>query len=222
MAAAKRALRSEARQRRRETPPKVRQARDIARLRHLLPQVPNDAVVALYLSRGDEPSTLEAAAVLWRRGQRILVPALTDTPGAARRDPTWAWYRGPSDLRPGYLGIPEPTGPALPAATLHEADLVLVSGLAGGRDGSRLGAGAGWFDRALVHTRPGARVLLVVDEQDVFDTLPHAEHDHRVDALVTEVGTIHVADTGTTVELVAAGEQHAAGEQRSVEHCANT
>lgn len=192
VAAAKRRLRSQARLRR-QLSAEVRLQRDTARMRHLLPLVPPKAVVALYLSRPDEPSTLEAAAMLWRRGHKILAPVLTNGSRALRRPPSWAWYAGPSHLRPAYRGIPEPVGPVLPAGALAEADVILVSGLAGGRDGTRLGAGAGWFDRALTHAREDATILLLVDDADVTDSLPHGEHDHLVDGIITESGAIEVS-----------------------------
>lgn len=192
VASDKRQLRRNARERRQQTSPQVRRERDTARMRHLLPLVPSDVVVALYLSRDNEPSTLEAAAMLWRRGHKILAPVLTSGTEVMRRLPSWAWYQGPSRLRTGYRGIPEPTGPPLPASALAQADVILVSGLAGGRDGSRLGAGAGWFDRALEHARSDATVVLLLDDDELTDTVPHTPHDKRVDRIVTESGTLHV------------------------------
>lgn len=192
VAADKRRLRRLARELRQRTSAQARRERDTARMRHLMPLVPSNAVVALYLSRPDEPSTLEAAAMLWRRGHRILAPVLSNDAQVLRRHPSWAWYQGPSRLRSGYRGIPEPTGPALPADALSEADVILVSGLAGGRDGSRLGAGAGWFDRALQHARQDAVVVLLLDDEDVCDSVPSTDHDLQVDNIVTESGSFRV------------------------------
>ena len=192
VAADKRRLRSGARDRRQHTSPGQRRERDTARMRHLLPLVTTDAVVALYLSRPDEPSTLEAAAMLWRRGHKILAPVLTSNTNVVRRRPFWGWYQGPSRLRSGYRDIPEPSGQALPASALAEADVILVSGLAGGRDGTRLGAGAGWFDRALEHARADAMVVLLLDDDDVCDSVPNTVHDLHVDRIVTESGAFHV------------------------------
>lgn len=191
VAAQKRLLRSAARQHRERMDPAACRERDLARARAMLPRVPRDAVVATYLSRSGEPSTVELAAVLWRRGHRILAPLL-GRPGNMRRNPTWSWYGGPSSVRPGVFGIPEPVGAALPAEALSEADVVILSGLAAGRDGTRLGAGAGWFDRALAHAREDAQVWLLVNDEELHDTVPTEEHDRKVSLVVTESEVLEV------------------------------
>lgn len=190
IAARKRQLREKHRAARHRLSPEQRRRRDNARMNFLVPLLPRGAVVATYLSRDDEPATLSAAAVLWRHGHRVLVPVLSDRAHRLRKQPRWAWYWGPSALRPGYRGIPEPAGPVLPAETLTEADVIIVSGLAGGRDGTRLGAGAGWFDRALEHARDDAIILLLVDRDEVLDTVPATQHDKRVHGIVTESGVV--------------------------------
>lgn len=168
--------------------------KDLARFRHLIRLVPRHAVIATYLSRANEPSTTGVAAVLWRRGHRILAPVLTGVSDQLmRREPAWAWYRGPSTLVPGHRGIPEPCGEVLGPDVLEAADIVIVSGLAAGRDGTRLGAGAGWFDRALRHARPDAQVWALVNDHEVCDTLPREGHDRLVQRIITERGVTDVA-----------------------------
>ncbi|MCT1458462.1 5-formyltetrahydrofolate cyclo-ligase [Aestuariimicrobium sp. p3-SID1156] len=186
MASQKRQLRGDARSHRHSLDEEVARERDVRRSRLMLPMVPHDAVIATYLSRHGEPSTRELAAVLWRRGHRILAPALRG------REPRWAAYRGPSRLREGEHGVPEPVGEVLPAATLSEADIIIVAGLAAGRDGTRLGAGAGWYDRALTHARPDAQVWLPLNESELFDSVPTEPHDIRVSCIVTESGVYEV------------------------------
>ena len=189
VAGEKRRLRNQMRRARRTANADDRRTRDAARNRHLLSLIPRGAVVAIYLSRPGEPSTTTAAALLWRRGHRVLAPALrTGAEEGTRLAPAWAWYTGPSALREGLHGIPEPIGPALPATVLGEADVVVISALAAGRDGSRLGGGGGWYDQALQHARPDAEILLLVDDSEVSDSLPQEPHDRPVKGIVTETG----------------------------------
>ncbi|MFZ2259659.1 MAG: 5-formyltetrahydrofolate cyclo-ligase, partial [Luteococcus japonicus] len=88
------------------------------------------ATISCYLSvpphsSRPEPGTLEIVTALWTMGHRVLVPVLSPTPEGPRHDPAWAVFEGPAALRPGLWGIPDPTGEALGAEALAEADLVL-------------------------------------------------------------------------------------------------
>ena len=80
------------------------------------------------------------------------------------------------------------------AEALAEATLIVVPCLAVGPDGSRLGTGGGWYDRALPHRSPGAPVIAVARDAEVLDdlatlTLPH---DVPVDGYVTERVSVHL------------------------------
>jgi len=69
-----------------------------------------------------------------------------------------------------------------------QADGVVVPCLAVSRDGSRLGMGGGWYDRALRHRRPGTPVWALANADEVLPALPSEPHDLPVDAVVTENG----------------------------------
>ncbi|MCW2676528.1 MAG: 5-formyltetrahydrofolate cyclo-ligase, partial [Modestobacter sp.] len=60
--------------------------------------------------------------------------------------------------------------------------------LAVARDGTRLGRGGGYYDRALPLARPGAVLVAVAFDDELVDSLPAGEHDHRVHAVVTPSG----------------------------------
>ncbi|MFD0866860.1 5-formyltetrahydrofolate cyclo-ligase, partial [Tessaracoccus lubricantis] len=64
--------------------------------------------------------------------------------------------------------------------------------LAVGRDGTRLGTGGGWYDRALPHRRPGALLVALAREDEVLDTVPTLPHDVSVDGWATELGWVIV------------------------------
>lgn len=186
----KRHLRDQAQQRRSELDPAHLAQLDQARTERLLADIDPDAVVATYLSRPGEPDTNNLAALLWRRGNEVLVPKLS-MPGSGRlTSPHWVAYENPSDIRIGWQDIPEPCAAPLGPEALAQADIVLASGLAGGRDGSRLGVGGGWYDRALPHARPDVPVWLLLYSWEVVDAVPRACHDHGVDRIYTETDVI--------------------------------
>lgn len=90
-------------------------------------------------------------------------------------------------LQAGRFGIPTPSETA-PLADLTARTLCLMPGLAGGKDGTRLGYGGGFYDRFL-DTFAGI-TLFPVYERLLLPTLPTEATDHRVAHLVTEKGEI--------------------------------
>lgn len=144
--------------------------------------------VALYLSRPREPGTLRLAENLFAGGVHVLAPLLTDGAGHRRHEPAWAWYQ-PTQLRDGLWGIPEPSSPELPDA-LSRADLVICSALWVDRAGHRVGAGGGWYDRALAARLPGVPVWAMVDDSELVPLLPRDPWDLAVDAALTPTALV--------------------------------
>ena len=89
-----------------------------------------------------------------------------------------------SDLVPGRYNIPEPPEDAV-ACDPRELSLIVVPGLAFGEDLSRLGRGAGYYDRFLKKAENAEKVALC-REANIFKTVPHESHDVFVDMIVTE------------------------------------
>ena len=77
-------------------------------------------------------------------------------------------------------------------AVLAEAQLIVVPALAAGRDGSRLGRGKGYYDRAL-NGLTAPRIVAVHDEE-LFDSVPCEEHDLKMDAIVSCSGILRLSD----------------------------
>ena len=92
------------------------------------------------------------------------------------------------------LGRPpaQPDGEVLGAESLKEADLIVIPALAASADGTRLGQGGGWYDRALTHRSPGVPVVAVIFDDEVVEAgiIPAEPHDVPVDAIVTPTRTI--------------------------------
>ncbi|MFJ4106846.1 5-formyltetrahydrofolate cyclo-ligase [Oerskovia enterophila] len=160
----------------------------IADVIETIPEVLSARCVATYAARPTEPGTTAMLDRLAARGVRVLLPVL----GAGlQRD--WAEYAGSHDLRERAPGRPpEPSGPALGAAALVDADVVIAPALAVDTRGVRLGQGGGWYDRALEHMRPGTKVIAVVFPDEVYDAderpLPLEKHDRTIDGVATPQG----------------------------------
>lgn len=131
-----------------------------------------DSTVCAYVSIGTEPATGPLLAALAGIGARVLLPVtLPGSPSPLE----WAVADGPDALTPGRFGLLEPTGERLGPSAVTDADVVFVPALAVDTRGTRLGRGAGFYDRSLVGAR-GALVAVVHDDE-VLPNVPGDDHD---------------------------------------------
>lgn len=124
--------------------------------------------------------------------ERALLPVLLDEAGAPLGAPRWGiWEAGQALV---LLGRPpaQPAGEVLGAESLKEADLIVIPALAASADGTRLGQGGGWYDRALMHRSPSIPVVAVVFDDEVLESgvIPTEAHDVPIDAIITPTRTI--------------------------------
>lgn len=171
----------------------VRTARDEAIRLRLCSVVEPGRLVCAYVPDGGEAGGGDLPQTLVNLGAEVLLP-VSPTSGPLG----WAAYLGADDLRPGRFGIPVPSSPPAGPERLADADLVLVPAVAVDRAGHRLGRGGGYYDRSLVHVRPGTRVLAILDPEDVLDRVPAEPHDVCVHSVITpdevlDFGTWHSA-----------------------------
>jgi len=159
---------------------------------HLLAAVADSgwSTISAYVPFGDEPGSAETLVLLQAAGVRILLPC------TGPEDLTWAVYDG--NLRPGPLGILEPTGADLGLDGLSEVDAVLTPALAVDRRGTRIGYGRGYFDRALSRLPVDRPVLAIVYDDELVDFLPCAHYDRPVTHTVTALlGTRPIRSAGS-------------------------
>ena len=167
---------------------------DADRLPRLLAACAGHGTVACYFSVPPEPDTNALVTALADAGVRVLLPVLK-----GHRTPTWGWYDGPDSLVPGWRGIPEPAGQALPPDALGECSFVWVSALLATRAGHRLGTGGGWYDRALLHAHPDAVRATLVGASELVDSVPLEPWDLPVDLVVTEREAVVTGARGVRV-----------------------
>jgi 5-formyltetrahydrofolate cyclo-ligase len=176
LVSAKATLRTSLLARRAARPPELRAAAAAAVADVLGARLTGAATVAGHVPTAEEPGHGRLPGVL---PGRVLLPVVP----ARGRELSWAEYDG--RLSPGRFGLQEPPGPRLPPAALAAADVVVVPALAVGADGTRLGRGGGYYDRALLHARPGAVLVAVVFDEELLDVVPAGSHDRRMTAVVT-------------------------------------
>lgn len=133
-----------------------------------------------YVPIGSEPGSVQMLDEVADAGVRILLPVVN-----GRGPLDWAWYDGRDDLRPGPYGLREPIGERLGETALRIADVVLVPALAVDRRGTRLGRGAGFYDRSLSIAAADTPLVAVVRDAELFDVLPAEGHDVTMTAVLT-------------------------------------
>jgi 5-formyltetrahydrofolate cyclo-ligase len=166
----------------------VRALSDAAhRLRDVLLAAPEIAAagrIAAYVSVGREPGTGPLLEELSAREVEILLPILLPD-----GDLEWAPYTGPAGLVSATRGLLEPVAPALGSGAVTGADAVLVPALAVDRHGTRLGRGAGSFDRALARVAGRIFTCAVLHDGEILDMpVPRELHDVPVSAAATPAG----------------------------------
>jgi 5-formyltetrahydrofolate cyclo-ligase len=157
-----------------------------------LPEAAGVTCVSVYASRSFEPGTLPLIEALHARGVDVILPRLGD--GLQRG---WSLYSQADDLVPRSPGRPpEPSGDFLPQAKIADADLIVVPALAADTHGTRLGQGAGWYDRTLKDARPGVPVVALVFDDEFHDAatqpIPREAHDVAVTIVVRPSGVVRI------------------------------
>lgn len=145
-------------------------------------------LVAAYHPTPSEADVLPLARRLARAGARIVFPA------AAGAELEWISWDGESPFEdsPGRGFGKEPTGERLGTRALEEAALVLAPAVAVDRSGTRIGHGAGYYDRALSTLPDGARIVAVINPGELLpsDSLPREEHDVPIPEVLTGAGLV--------------------------------
>ncbi|SNS68815.1 5-formyltetrahydrofolate cyclo-ligase [Geodermatophilus saharensis] len=180
--AAKSVLRDRIMAGRRHRTPAARATAAAAVATTLLARLARVRVLAAFVPEDTEPGSGRLPAAFTQLSARVLLPVVPES----GTDLRWAVDTG--RLVPGRYGILEPAGPRLGPTAVGTAEVVVVPALAVDRDGTRLGRGGGWYDRALQHVRPGAVVVALVFDDELVDRLPALAHDRPVTAVVTPSG----------------------------------
>ncbi len=162
-----------------------------------LPQYASARHVMCYVSFRSEVQTHEFISRMWSDGKRVIVPYCTAQHLELFR------LTSLDELAPGTLGILEPRaelrGQSDRRSDVQELDLLVIPGLAFDRQCGRVGYGKGYFDRLLPGARPDALLVAVAFECQLFDAVPMAPYDVRVDAVITENGIYRRTLPRTTI-----------------------
>lgn len=146
-------------------------------------------LVAAFHPTPTEADVMPLAAALAAAGARLVFPA-----AGAGEQLEWIFWDGLSPFRdsPSRGFGQEPDGERLGTDALRTAALVLAPALAVDRSGTRLGHGAGYYDRALTTLPATARVVAVISPGDLLaaGALPRDAHDVPIPEVLTADGLV--------------------------------
>jgi len=146
-----------------------------------LPEVRGAGTVLGYASLPLEVGTDELLSEAWRRGRRVVLPRC----GAGGGRMTLHQTRGAEELSPGRYGIREPAEEC-EAISIGEIEVALVPGLGWDRNRSRLGRGAGYYDRLLGSPEWGGLTVGLFYSAQELEEIPRDPWDVPLDLIVTE------------------------------------
>lgn len=144
---------------------------------------PDAQIISAYMPIRTEVSPIAAMIILHGQGKRICVPVIqgTDMPLLFQE-----WL-------PGGAMVDGPFGAAVPAegAMLHP-DILITPLLSFDAKCYRLGYGGGFYDRSFEQfaaVKPVLGIGFAYSAQEIRK-VPRDRYDHRLDAIVTEVGVV--------------------------------
>lgn len=178
---AKRALRAELRQRRRNHTATERESLT-AQLTATLERFVEERSIrsmSAYLSSNDEPNVRPFLNWAFEHGVRVLLP-ITREDGLL----DWAVGDGATE-RQGLSGLPEVVGEVLSPLALGDVDAILTPAAAVDHHRIRMGWGRGYYDKTLGSMAKRPPVYAVIFDAEYLDEVPRERHDQPVDGIIT-------------------------------------
>lgn len=149
---------------------------------HLLRALPRSTHIGLYLSIGAELDTAPLLAALQRKHHRIYVPCVDSHRDGRMRFVPLAPH---TPLRRKRFGILEP---ATRGGSASRIDVLILPLVGFDAQGTRLGSGAGYYDRWLSRQRPRPLCIGYAYAIQECAVLPREPWDRSLDAICTERG----------------------------------
>ena len=187
----KRQLRTLLRQKRRDLESLSQRlaAQQICTLSQNLPEWANASHVAVYWPNDGEIDTAQISQACRTQGKTVYLPVLSDN-----KSLEFAQWTGSENLSSNRYGIPEPT-PSAPRCAPASLDIIFLPLVGWDHSGSRLGMGAGYYDRALKGVSGPLLVGLGYTAQEISH-IPTDSWDIALDKVITEQGVQHCRARG--------------------------
>jgi len=162
--------------------------KDIRTKLETLPEFISANRIFCFISKQEEVDTLTIISNLLKSGKEVFAPYCIDK----TKDLGLAQISDlKSDLEPGIFNIPEPKKDLRKQVDPLSIDLFIIPGLAFDHEMTRLGRGAGYFDRFLQDIKGRKPICGICFNCQVYPyIIPPEEHDINPDCIVTPLTII--------------------------------
>jgi 5-formyltetrahydrofolate cyclo-ligase len=142
--------------------------------------------ILFYASFRSEAATIQCIAHALKLKKMIMLP-LVD-----RKKKTLRIFqiKNVSDLKSGFMGIPEPEAQKINERRLNDLDIAIIPGAGFDLKGNRLGYGAGYYDKLLSKSKKNIIKIALAFEEQIVPEIPSEKHDIKMDMIITEKRTI--------------------------------
>ncbi|MCF6262323.1 MAG: 5-formyltetrahydrofolate cyclo-ligase [Xanthomonadales bacterium] len=145
--------------------------------------------IALFLPFDGEPDLLPIVAWLRNRGIQLALPVIHSSQTGVMQFHLWTEN---TQLRVNRFGIEEP----LESTEITIPEVIFAPLVAFSSKGTRLGMGAGYYDRWLANFQSRPLVVGIAYELQRLENLPRREWDIPLDMIFTEKGRFSFAKQG--------------------------
>jgi 5-formyltetrahydrofolate cyclo-ligase len=173
-------IREEVKSARARIPPVNRERWSASIEERLLPLVVSYTTLLVYASKPPEVDTRHLIDRLLSEGKKVVVPIIETHTGSLRL----SYLHNPACLVRSTFQVPEPIGNEIPASP-KAVEAAIVPLIAFDTEGSRLGYGAGYYDRFLRKYRHIIKIGIAFSLQQQ-PLLPQDMDDVKMDIIVTE------------------------------------
>lgn len=142
-----------------------------------LPEWKEAEEIYLFASFGSEPNTFPLIENALKNGKRVSLPRII------KKEMKFINIRSIDDLVPGTWGILEPEDLGI---YNERPGLVIVPGVAFGRNLYRVGYGAGHYDRFFCKKKKDFKKVAIGYDFQLIDKVPYDELDVAVDMVITD------------------------------------
>lgn len=180
----KKTLRQETILKRDAIPENIKKEKDTAIRQGIirLPEFTDAKTILFYASFRSEVDTREMIKITLSQGKRVILPKVD------KENKILKLYeiKNTNELVKGYMGILEPSVSEKRLTGLDDLDLIIIPGAAFDVSGSRLGYGAGFYDRLLAGMKNKIPIIAPAYEEQIVDDIPSEPHDVKVTKIVTD------------------------------------